>query len=67
MSDGDCATSGPAYMQTRCATRCGGHALVHLLRIPILFGVATVLVIDHQMPESAKFLHGGVYRASAGG
>ena len=31
----------------------------------ILFGVTTVLEIDHQMPESAKFLHGGVYQGFA--
>ncbi|MGE0877268.1 MAG: heterodisulfide reductase-related iron-sulfur binding cluster [Acidimicrobiia bacterium] len=31
----------------------------------VLLGVTTVLEIDHQVPESAKFLHGDVYRAYA--
>jgi Fe-S oxidoreductase/nitrate reductase gamma subunit len=30
-----------------------------------LLGVTTVLEIDHQMPESLKFLHGDVYRGYA--
>ncbi len=31
----------------------------------VLFAVTTVLEIDHQLPEGAKFLHGDVYRAYA--
>ena len=29
----------------------------------VLLGVTTVLEIDHQLPESAKFLHGQTYQA----
>ena len=29
----------------------------------VLLGVTTTLEIDHQLPESAKFLHGDVYLA----
>jgi len=31
----------------------------------VLLGVTTTLEIDHQLPDSAKFLHGDVYRAYA--
>ncbi len=31
----------------------------------VLLGVTTVLEVDHQMPESLKFLHGDVYRGYA--
>jgi Fe-S oxidoreductase/nitrate reductase gamma subunit len=31
----------------------------------VLLGVTTVLEIDHQLPESLKFLHGDVYRGYA--
>ena len=31
----------------------------------VLFAATVILEIDHQMPESLKFLHGGVYKAYA--
>ncbi|HEX5947403.1 MAG TPA: heterodisulfide reductase-related iron-sulfur binding cluster [Acidimicrobiales bacterium] len=38
------------------------HSLIYFSFI-ILLAVTTVLEINHQMPEGAKFLHGDVYRA----
>ncbi|HEX4979913.1 MAG TPA: respiratory nitrate reductase subunit gamma, partial [Acidimicrobiales bacterium] len=52
------------YMQT--LLRDGAAGLMHsLIYFPflILFAVTTILEINHQLPESAKFLHGDVYRA----
>src|SRR4029450_12376300 len=36
------------------------HSLIYF-NFLILLAVTTVLEINHQMPESAKFLHGSVY------
>ncbi|HEX7167031.1 MAG TPA: heterodisulfide reductase-related iron-sulfur binding cluster, partial [Acidimicrobiales bacterium] len=52
------------YMQT--LLRDGAAGLMHsLIYFPflILFAVTVVLEVNHQLPESAKFLHGDVYRA----
>ncbi|HVM09478.1 MAG TPA: heterodisulfide reductase-related iron-sulfur binding cluster [Acidimicrobiales bacterium] len=52
------------YMQT--LMRDGAAGLMHsLIYFPflILFAVTTVLEINHQLPPSAKFLHGDVYKA----
>jgi len=38
------------------------HSMIYFGFLGLL-GVTTVLEIDHQMPESAKFLHGHVYQA----
>ena len=40
------------------------HSLIYFSFL-ILLAVTTTLEIDHQMPESAKFLHGGVYKGFA--
>jgi nitrate reductase gamma subunit len=40
------------------------HSLIYFSFL-ILLGVTTTLEIDHQLPESAKFLHGGVYKGFA--
>ena len=37
------------------------HSLIYFSFL-ILLAVTTVLEINHQLPESAKFLHGDVYR-----
>ncbi|HXH59129.1 4Fe-4S dicluster domain-containing protein [Iamia sp.] len=37
------------------------HSLIYFSFL-ILLGVTTTLEVDHQLPESAKFLHGDVYR-----
>jgi Fe-S oxidoreductase/nitrate reductase gamma subunit len=52
------------YMQTLLRDPAAGvmHSLIYFNFI-ILFAVTTVLEINHQLPESAKFLHGDVYRA----
>jgi Fe-S oxidoreductase/nitrate reductase gamma subunit len=54
------------YMQTLLRDPAAGvmHSLIYFNFI-ILFAVTTVLEINHQMPESAKFLHGDVYRGYA--
>ncbi len=54
------------YMQTLLRDPAAGvmHSLIYYSFI-VLFAVTTVLEIDHQMPEDAKFLHGDVYRAYA--
>jgi Fe-S oxidoreductase/nitrate reductase gamma subunit len=52
------------YMQTLLRDPAAGimHSLIYFPFL-ILMGVTTVLEIDHQLPESAKFLDGGVYQA----
>ncbi len=55
-----------AYMQT--LLRDAGAGLMHSMiyfGFLVLLGVTTVLEIDHQMPESLKFLHGTTYKAYA--
>jgi Fe-S oxidoreductase/nitrate reductase gamma subunit len=51
------------YMQTLLRDPAAGvmHSLIYFGFI-FLFICTTVLEIDHQLPESAKFLHGDVYR-----
>ena len=51
------------YMKTLLRDPAAGimHSLIYFSFL-ILFCVTTVLEINHQMPESAKFLHGDVYR-----
>jgi len=55
-----------AYMQTLLRDPQAGvmHSMIYFGFL-VLLGVTTVLEIDHQLPESAKFLHGDVYRAYA--
>ncbi|HQY16600.1 MAG TPA: respiratory nitrate reductase subunit gamma, partial [Ilumatobacteraceae bacterium] len=53
-----------AYMQT--LLRDAGAGLMHSMiyfGFMALLGVTTVLEIDHQLPESLKFLHGRTYMA----
>jgi Fe-S oxidoreductase/nitrate reductase gamma subunit len=54
------------YMQTLLRDPAAGimHSLIYFSFL-ILLAVTTVLEINHQMPESLKFLHGGVYKAYA--
>jgi len=54
------------YMQTLLREPAAGimHSMIYFGFL-VLLGVTTVLEIDHQLPESAKFLHGDVYRAYA--
>jgi Fe-S oxidoreductase/nitrate reductase gamma subunit len=51
------------YMQTLLRDPAAGvmHSLIYF-NFLILLAVTTVLEINHQMPEGAKFLHGGVYQ-----
>jgi Fe-S oxidoreductase len=51
------------YMQTLLRDPLAGimHSLIYFSFL-VLLAVTTVLEIDHQLPESAKFLHGDVYR-----
>jgi Fe-S oxidoreductase/nitrate reductase gamma subunit len=51
------------YMQTLLRDPAAGvmHSLIYF-NFLILLAVTTVLEINHQLPESAKFLHGDVYR-----
>jgi Fe-S oxidoreductase/nitrate reductase gamma subunit len=51
------------YMQTLLRDPAAGimHSLIYFSFL-ILLAVTTVLEINHQLPESAKFLHGDVYR-----
>jgi Fe-S oxidoreductase/nitrate reductase gamma subunit len=51
------------YMQTLMRDPAAGimHSLIYFGFIG-LFAVTTVLEIDHQMPESLKFLHGTTYK-----
>ncbi len=53
-----------AYMQT--LLRDAGAGLMHSMiyfGFMALLGVTTMLEVDHQLPESLKFLHGDVYKA----
>src|SRR4051794_2965896 len=54
------------YMQTLLRDPAAGvmHSLIYF-NFLVLLGVTTVLEVNHQLPESAKFLHGGVYQAYA--
>src|SRR5215211_8735566 len=54
------------YMQTLLRDRGAGlmHSMIYFGFL-VLLAVTTVLEIDHQMPESAKFLHGRTYQAYA--
>ncbi|MGI8940031.1 MAG: heterodisulfide reductase-related iron-sulfur binding cluster [Iamia sp.] len=51
------------YMKTLLRDPAAGlmHSLIYFSFL-ILLGVTTTLEIDHQLPESAKFLHGGTYQ-----
>jgi Fe-S oxidoreductase/nitrate reductase gamma subunit len=55
-----------AYMQTLLRDPAAGamHSMMYFSFL-ILFAVTTVLEIDHQAPESWKFLHGTTYQAYA--
>src|SRR3954452_23353051 len=52
------------YMRTLLRDSAAGlmHSLIYFGFLALL-GVTTVLEIDHQLPESLKFLHGQVYQA----
>ena len=52
------------YMQTLLREPGAGimHSMIYFGFL-ILLAVTTVLEVNHQLPESAKFLHGDVYRA----
>jgi Fe-S oxidoreductase/nitrate reductase gamma subunit len=52
------------YMQTLLRDPAAGvmHSLMYFPFL-ILLAVTTVLEVNHQVPESAKFLHGDVYKA----
>src|SRR5690606_30576082 len=54
------------YMQTLLRDPAAGvmHSLIYFSFL-VLFAVTTILEVNHQLPESAKFLHGDVYRAYA--
>jgi Fe-S oxidoreductase/nitrate reductase gamma subunit len=54
------------YMQTLLRDPAAGvmHSLIYFSFL-ILFAVTVVLEINHQVPESLKFLHGDVYRGYA--
>jgi Fe-S oxidoreductase/nitrate reductase gamma subunit len=54
------------YMQTLLRDPAAGvmHSLIYF-NFLILLAVTTVLEINHQLPEGAKFLHGDVYRGYA--
>jgi len=54
------------YMRTLLRDSAAGlmHSMIYFGFL-VLLGVTTVLEIDHQMPESLKFLHGDVYRGYA--
>ena len=55
-----------AYMRTLLRDSAAGlmHSMIYFGFL-VLMGVTTVLEIDHQMPESLKFLHGTTYKAYA--
>src|SRR3954453_9263226 len=55
-----------AYMQTLLRDPAAGlmHSMIYFGFL-VLLGVTTVLEVDHQMPESLKFLHGRTYMAYA--
>ncbi len=52
-----------AYMRTLLRDPAEGimHSLIYFSFL-VLLGVTTVLEIDHQLPEAAKFLHGTIYQ-----
>ncbi len=54
------------YMQTLLRDPAAGvmHSFIYFSFL-ILLGVTTTLEVDHQLPERAKFLHGGVYKGFA--
>jgi Fe-S oxidoreductase/nitrate reductase gamma subunit len=54
------------YMRTLLRDSAAGlmHSMIYFGFLGLL-GVTTVLEVDHQLPESLKFLHGDVYRAYA--
>ena len=54
------------YMRTLIRDSAAGlmHSMIYFGFL-VLMGVTTVLEIDHQMPESLKFLHGTTYKAYA--
>ncbi len=54
------------YMRTLLRDSAAGlmHSMIYFGFL-VLLGVTTVLEIDHQMPETLKFLHGDVYRGYA--
>ncbi len=54
------------YMRTLLRDSAAGlmHSCIYFGFL-VLLGVTTVLEVDHQMPESMKFLHGQVYQAYA--
>src|SRR4051812_30497118 len=54
------------YMRTLLRDPAAGimHSMIYFGFL-VLLGVTTVLEVNHQLPESAKFLHGDVYRAYA--
>ena len=54
------------YMRTLLRDSAAGlmHSMIYFGFL-VLLGVTTVLEIDHQLPESLKFLHGDVYRGYA--
>jgi Fe-S oxidoreductase/nitrate reductase gamma subunit len=57
-----------AGVSMRTVLRDGAAGAMHsLIYFPflVLFAVTTVLEVDHQLPEPAKFLHGDVYRGYA--
>ena len=53
-----------AYMQTLLRDSAAGlmHSMIYF-GFMVLLGVTTVLEVDHQIPQSAKFLHGSTYMA----
>jgi Fe-S oxidoreductase/nitrate reductase gamma subunit len=54
------------YMQTLLRDKGAGlmHSMIYFGFL-VLLAVTTTLEVDHQLPESMKFLHGDVYRAYA--
>ena len=54
------------YMRTLLRDSAAGlmHSMIYF-GFMVLLGVTTVLEIDHQLPESLKFLHGRTYQAYA--
>ena len=54
------------YMQTLLRDPAAGvmHSMIYFGFL-VLLGVTTVLEVNHQLPEGAKFLHGDVYRGYA--
>ena len=54
------------YMRTLLRDPAAGimHSLIYFSFL-MLLGVTTTSEVDHQMPERAKFLHGGVYKGFA--